>query len=140
MAEAAASRAEDKLILVVDDDPGIVSMFMQAVKIEGFKVESAGDGEEALEKIAALKPDLVLLDLMMPGYGGFEVIQELKTGPGAGTPIIVITGRFTDSATADEIRREPSVVAFLEKPVRPADLAAVLHKTLKTNPPKKGRR
>lgn len=138
MAEA-AGRPQDKLVLVVDDDPGIVAMFEQAVKLEGFRVESAVDGEEALDKIAKLKPDLVLLDLMMPGYGGFEVIQELKAGPRAATPIVVITGRFTDSATAEEIKREPSVVAFLDKPIRPVDLAAVLHRTLNTTPPKKSR-
>jgi CheY-like chemotaxis protein len=130
---------EDKLVLVVDDDPGIVGLFTETVRSEGFRVASATDGEEALEQVATLKPDLILLDLMLPGYGGYEVIQELKTGGGNQTPVVVISGRFADKSVAAKLKVEPTVVAFLDKPIKPLDLIELLHKTLKTVPRKKGK-
>jgi CheY-like chemotaxis protein len=140
MSEANGGRPADKLILVVDDDPGIVMMLKESVKFEGFRVDEAMDGEEALDKIEKLKPDLVLLDLMLPRYGGFEVIEELKAGPRAATPVVVITGRFGDSETAAKLRGEPSVAAFLDKPVKPAELGGILHRILKTRPERPARK
>jgi len=140
MSEPKPGRPADKLILVVDDDPGIVLMLSESVKFEGFRVDTAMDGEEALDKIDKIKPDMVLLDLMLPRYGGFEVISELKAGPRASTPVVVITGRFGDSETAAKLRDEPSVVAFLDKPVKPAELAGILHKILKTKPERPARK
>jgi CheY-like chemotaxis protein len=131
------AKPEDKLVLVVDDDPGIVGLFTETIRIEGFRVDFARDGEEALAKVEELKPDMILLDLMLPGYGGFEVIQELKAGPQGKTPVAVISGRFTDKETAAKLRAEPTVVAFLDKPVRPVDLVNLVHKTLKTEPRKR---
>ncbi|MBI3552033.1 MAG: response regulator [Elusimicrobia bacterium] len=131
------AKPEEKLVLVVDDDPGIVGLFTEAIRIEGFRVAAAKDGEEALEQVEKLKPDMILLDLMLPDYGGFEVIQELKSGPAGKTPIVVISGRFTDKETSSRLKREPSVVAFLDKPVKPMELVTLLHDTLGTEPRKK---
>jgi CheY-like chemotaxis protein len=133
----ALAKPEEKLVLVVDDDPGIVGLFTETIRIEGFRVDFARDGEEAIAKAEELKPDMILLDLMLPGYGGYEVIQELKAGPQSKTPIAVISGRFTDKETAVKLRSEPSVVAFLDKPVKPVDLVNLVHKTLKTEPRKR---
>jgi CheY-like chemotaxis protein len=133
------SKPEEKLVLVVDDDPGIVGLFSETIKSDGFRVATAKDGEEALERAAELKPDMILLDLMLPGYGGYEVIQELKAGPAGKTPVVVISGRFIDRGITAKLKDEPSVVAFLDKPIKPFDLLALVHKTLKTEPQKRGR-
>ncbi|MBI4424685.1 MAG: response regulator, partial [Elusimicrobia bacterium] len=93
------------------------------------------DGEEALRKIESLAPDLILLDLMLPRYGGYEVLRRLKTGPTAHIPIIVITGRYTERTTTEMIRQESNVVEFMEKPIKTNVLAALLHRILKTDPP-----
>ncbi|MBA3502045.1 MAG: response regulator [Myxococcota bacterium] len=68
-------------ILVVDDDPEIVSMLTTRLVARGYKVTSAGDGHRALELAKRERPDIVLLDVMMPGKSGWEVARALKQDP-----------------------------------------------------------
>jgi CheY-like chemotaxis protein len=68
-------------ILVVDDDPEIVSMLSTRLTARGYKVSSAGDGHRALELAKRERPDIVLLDVMMPGKSGWEVARALKQDP-----------------------------------------------------------
>jgi CheY-like chemotaxis protein len=68
-------------ILVVDDDPEIVSMLSTRLSARGYKVSTAGDGHRALELAKRERPDLVLLDVMMPGKSGWEVARALKQDP-----------------------------------------------------------
>ncbi len=93
------------------------------------------DGEAGLNKIAEVKPDLVILDLMLPRYGGFEVLRQLQQGETARIPIVIVTGRYTDRTTAEMIRQESNVVDFMEKPIKPAILGMVIHRILHTTPP-----
>ncbi len=123
---------EKKLVLIIDDDEGIRDLLSFLVTKEGYRVETAGDGEEGVQKAEKLKPALILLDLMLPRYGGFELLRQLQGTELARTPIVIITGRYTDRSTADMIRQESNVVEFLEKPVKTAVLAATLHRVLKT--------
>lgn len=120
----------DKTILIVDDDDSVRELLEYVVKKEGFSTVTAVDGVEALKRVEAQAPDLILLDLMLPRYGGFEVLRRLQTGPTGRIPIVVITGRYTESGTAAMIRKEANVVEFLEKPVKPSMLATVLHRVL----------
>ncbi len=124
----------DKTVLIVDDDDSVRELLEFVVKKEGFKVEKAVDGEEALNKARQVLPDLILLDLMLPKFGGFEILRELQNDETSGIPIVIITGRYTDRSTADMIRQEPNVKDFFEKPVKPQLIAAILHKVLKTQP------
>lgn len=119
-----------KLVLVVDDDDSVREMLEFIVKKEGFRVETAVDGEDGIQKAEKLSPDLIVLDLMLPRYGGFELLRRLQGGEHRGIPIVVVTGRYTDRATADLIRQESNVVEFLEKPVKAATLAAVLQRII----------
>lgn len=68
-------------ILVVDDDPEIVSMLSTRLTARGYKVSSAGDGHRAIELAKRERPDVVLLDVMMPGKSGWEVARALKQDP-----------------------------------------------------------
>ncbi len=132
------SNPADKLVLIVDDDESVRELIELVVKKEGFKAVKAGDGEDALRKARQSPPALILLDLMLPKLGGFEILRELQNDETAGIPIIIITGRYTERSTADMIKQEPNVVEFIEKPVKPQALAAMIHKILKTQPlPKK---
>lgn len=70
--------AKDIKILVVDDDPFILDMYVMKFKEQGFQIETATDGKAALEKITAAKPDIVLLDVVMPKMDGFDVIKKIK--------------------------------------------------------------
>ncbi|HEX9978113.1 MAG TPA: response regulator, partial [Acidimicrobiia bacterium] len=68
-------------ILVIDDDPDIVRFVETSLELEGYTVGTARDAEDGLQQAFADPPDLVLLDLMMPGVGGFEVLRRLQTSP-----------------------------------------------------------
>ncbi len=121
-----------KLILIIDDDDGVRELLTYLVKKEGYRVESSVDGEEGFHKAKRLKPDLILLDLMMPRYGGFEVLRQLQASGLTMIPIVIVTGRYIDRSTADMIRQESNVVDFLEKPLKLAVLNATLERVLKT--------
>lgn len=136
--DAGGKKAQDRLVMIIDDDESVRELLEFVVKKEGFKSDSAGDGEEALNKIQTLLPDLVILDLMLPRYGGFEVLRQLQTGETSGIPILIITGRYTDRGTAEMIRQESNVVEFLEKPIKPQVLSMAVHRILKTTPPELG--
>ena len=126
---------EDKLVVVIDDDDSVRELLEFIVKKEGFRTDTASDGEAGLEKITQVMPDLVILDLMLPRYGGFEVLRQLQSGETARIPIIIVTGRYTDRTTAEMIRQESNVMDFLEKPIKAGVLGTTLHKILKTRPP-----
>lgn len=136
MENTGTSSSADKLVLIVDDDKGIRELLEIIVTKEGFRTDTAEDGESALAKARAILPDIILLDLMLPGPGGFEILRELQQEATAGIPIIVITGRGLDHSTAELIRRESNVREFIEKPLRKEALVALLHQTLKTRPPR----
>ena len=87
-------------VLVVDDEPNIVDVISMALRYEGFDVASAGTGAAALEQVAAFRPDLMVLDVMLPDMEGFEVAQRLGAER-AQVPIVYLTAR---DATADKIR------------------------------------
>lgn len=124
----------EKTILIVDDDEGIRDLLDFIVKKEGFKTEKASDGKTAIEKAKTLYPDLIILDLMLPGYGGFEILRELQMYETAKIPIIIITGKYMDRTTQEMIKMEPNVVDFVEKPIKTQVLTSLIHKILKTSP------
>ncbi|MGH9196925.1 MAG: response regulator, partial [Acidimicrobiia bacterium] len=81
-------------ILVADDDPDIVRFVEINLRLEGFEVLTAGDGEVAVETATEERPDLVLLDIMMPKMDGLEVTQRLRNDPRtANTCIIMLTAK-----------------------------------------------
>jgi two-component system, OmpR family, response regulator AdeR len=125
----------DKLVLVVDDDESLLDMMEHVVKKEGFRTDRAADGNEALRKAEALNPDLIILDFMLPGMGGYEVLRALQASGNGHIPIIIITGRQMDRKQIDMVRIEPNVREFMEKPLRPPVMAAAIHSVLKTRPP-----
>lgn len=124
----------EKLILLVDDDESLLDLMDHVVKNEGFRTDRAEDGPEALRKTQALNPDLILLDMMLPGLGGYEVLRQLQGAGHGDIPIIIVTGRQMDPKGIELIKQESNVKEFLEKPVRPAILASVLHRLLNTQP------
>ena len=128
------AKPAEKLVLLVDDDESLLDLMEHVVKKEGFRTDRAVDGPEALKKAEALNPDLIILDFMLPGMGGYEVLRELQARGMGSVPVVVVTGRALDNKSIQDIRREPNVQEFLTKPVRPAILAAALHRILETEP------
>ncbi len=122
---------DKKLVLIVDDDESIRELLTILLTKDGYRVETAGDGEEGYQRATALSPDLIVLDLMLPRYGGFELLRQLQGGELARVPIVVVTGRYTDNSTADMIRQESNVIELLEKPVKTSRLLAALARVLR---------
>jgi two-component system OmpR family response regulator len=95
MAEPGAAR-----LLVVDDEPDIVELLSASLRFAGFEVGTAASGQEALSVAATFRPDLVILDVMMPGLDGFSVLSRLR-GEGHQVPVLFLTSR---DATEDKVR------------------------------------
>ena len=96
----ATATAEQHRVLVVDDEPNIVDVVSMALRFQGFGVETAGTGADALAKVTAFRPHLIVLDVMLPDMEGFDVAQRLGAQR-ARVPIIFLTAR---DATDDKIR------------------------------------
>ena len=118
-------------ILVVDDDPMVATTVQRVLRPEGYEVDVALGGEAALEQARANRPDLVVLDLMMPGIDGLEVCRRLRAG---GTlPILMLTAR---SGTADRVRGlDLGADDYLVKPFAYAELLARVRALLRRLPP-----
>lgn len=124
-----------KLILIVEDDKAVMDSLDSVLRREGFKLEKAFDGEEALRKGKALHPDLILLDLMLPKLSGFEILREFQGGDTSDIPIVILTGYYADNATMEMMNQESNVKDFLVKPIDRAALTTRLHTLLKTHSP-----
>lgn len=81
-----------KKLLLVDDDDVLLRMYVQKFRLAGFEVDTAADGFEALEKVEPFKPDLILLDILMPKINGINVLKELKSKVATRSiPVILLT-------------------------------------------------
>jgi DNA-binding response OmpR family regulator len=98
-------------ILLVDDDPAILRLLEVNFRMEGFAVDVAGHGEEALAAASNATPDVVVLDLMMPGMDGHEIFERLRAMPETATvPVIFLTARGKDDAL------EGADAVYMQKP------------------------
>lgn len=97
---------QGKSVLLVDDDLTLREMYAERLKAEGFAVEMAKDGEEALQKATDLHPNLILLDIMMPKVNGLDVLKQLKAQTEtADIPVIVLTALIQDREKMESITR-----------------------------------
>lgn len=110
-------------VLVVEDDPSVRGLLQTLLAAEGYDVTTASDGLAGLVKAAATRPQLILLDLMMPDLGGVRVLEELQDDPVlAPTPVIVVTGKQDAVPAMRELLGEDDV--FL----KPFAVAELLHR------------
>jgi two-component system alkaline phosphatase synthesis response regulator PhoP len=122
--------AEKKKILLIDDDPDFVQAVQVIVESGGYEVRVAYDGKEGLEAVAEEKPDLIVLDVMMPVMNGHEACAELKSDPEtAGIPIILLTAvaeRVTTSTYSHRDMLESEAEDYMPKPVEPKELLELI--------------
>jgi putative two-component system response regulator len=115
-----------KRILVVDDDPDILTLEERILKREGYEVVTAMDGESAMAMIRSHEFDLVLLDIMMPGIDGFEVSRSLrKESEGKPVPVVFVTARDDADSMREGFRSGGTV--FLSKPFTANQLLRVVN-------------
>jgi two-component system cell cycle response regulator len=108
-------------VLVADDDADILRFVEINLRLEGFEVVTARDGPDALAKAAAVRPDLVLLDVQMPGIDGYTLCARIRADASlAAVPVIIVTANY--GAAVVEAARRAGADDFLVKPFHPATL------------------
>jgi CheY-like chemotaxis protein len=113
-----------KTILVVEDDAALRRMFTTALDLAGFAVKEAPNGYEAIHSVDTDRPDLIVLDLLLPGFGGLGVQQEIaQRAATSQIPIVIVTG---STRALDHLR----VACVLRKPVDPGLLVDTVRKCL----------
>src|SRR5215471_2055452 len=112
--------AASSKILVVDDEAHIVELARLYLMREGFEVEGVGDGAQALTRFGQLKPDLVVLDIMLPGTDGLTICKEIRKQ--SQVPIIMLTAK--DEVTDKVVGLEVGADDYLTKPFHPQELVA----------------
>jgi two-component system KDP operon response regulator KdpE len=114
------------LVLVVDDEPRILRLVSITLESEGFRVETATSGEDALAAAGRRRPDLVLLDVVLPDVDGIEVMARLRAGHHV--PVILVSAR---GSTLERLRGlDLGADDYIAKPFRPDDLVARVHAVL----------
>jgi two-component system, OmpR family, alkaline phosphatase synthesis response regulator PhoP len=125
-----------ELILLVDDEPSIVQLARMYLERENFRVEAAADGEAALEAISRLKPELVVLDVMLPRLDGFEVCRRVRAED---NPVAILMLTARDEDIDKIIGLELGADDYLTKPFNPRELVArvkaILRRSERQSPP-----
>jgi CheY-like chemotaxis protein len=112
-----------RIILIVEDDMAIRATLADFLSGEGYLVDEAADGHEGLARLQSRRPDLILLDLHMPGMGGRSFLERLRGAEACrGIPVLLMTGT---SLSASQV---PGVDAVLEKPFHLEDLVAAVQR------------
>ncbi len=132
-----SSNTSGKTVLVVDDDESVASFFQMLVGSVGVGVITVHSGEEALLKLKESSPrkiDLVVLDLMMPPPGGYEIIKKMQDGDHQNAPVFVVSARDLDAGTSAMLKLESNVKSVWKKPVDQDAFKAQLMQTLGMGP------
>jgi two-component system cell cycle response regulator DivK len=125
------TEAKPPLILVVDDYQDAREMYAEYLQFSGFRVAEARNGNEAVEKAFALKPDLILMDLSLPGMDGWEATRRLKADDATRRiPVVALTGHAL--AGASEGAKKAGCDSFVTKPCLPDDLVIEVRRMLST--------
>ena len=107
----------NKTILIVEDEPSVVDLLKFLFEKDGYTTAVACDGEEALTQVTATRPDLILLDLMLPKLDGYSMHKQLQADEKtANIPTIVLTAK---GGMQDMFQFEKNIVAYIEKPFDP---------------------
>ncbi len=122
-----------KRVLVVDDEAAILRIVSTSLRILGYDVITSGSGEEALELVGREKPDLMLLDVLMPGVNGFQVLQKLRTF--SELPVIVFSARSSSREEALMLGAND----FIAKPFTPEQMAKTISAVLQSDTRDTGR-
>lgn len=126
-----------RTVLVVDDEPDFVELVTWVLRKEGYGVEQAGNGLEALDKARAALPDVIVLDFMLPELDGSAVCEILRQLPSTSKiPILMVTGCATDASKL--IAFNAGVNEYLVKPCSPKDLVARVNAAVQTSLDRQG--
>lgn len=126
---------KDTYILVVDDDPDILDGIITILETQPYRLATARDGKQCMDMLRQEKPDLLILDLLMPRMDGWGVIREMRSEPRfADVPIMILTTVIEDASRRRyelETGMAMDVQDYVQKPARPADLLKRVEKFVK---------
>jgi len=124
----------NKRVLVVEDDPAIIELIRLLLEQEGFEVEVAHDGLEALDQMSMFVPDLVLLDLRLPKLGGLDVLWEMRQNPKLNkTPVIIVSIDSSPQTILEGWRL--GVDSYFVKPFDPEELIRIIRRIISLSQP-----
>jgi CheY-like chemotaxis protein len=128
-----ASKGRGYAIFVADDEPEVVDLVQIVLETEGHTVRSAANGRQAVERIMADPPDLILLDIRMPEMTGLTVLEHLTADPvTADIPVIMLSVVVTDPEVKEALNR--GAIAYLSKPFEIRELAWLVDRLLHMSP------
>lgn len=117
----------ERTVLIIEDEKLIIVSTQMVLEAAGFRVESATNGEDGIAKARSLSPDLILLDIMMPGIDGWETLTRLKRDQEtAGIPVIIFTAR--EHARGHQKSAEMGAADYFRKPFEPDELIELVEK------------
>ncbi len=117
----------ERTVLIIEDEKLIIVSTQMVLEAAGFRVESAVNGEEGIQKARGIQPDLILLDIMMPGIDGWETLTRLKRDPEtSGIPVIIFTAR--EHARGHQKSSEMGAADYFRKPFEPDELIELVEK------------
>jgi DNA-binding response OmpR family regulator len=118
------------IILIVEDEPTLRRFMVRLLQREGYDVLQAEDGLEALARADERTPDLIVLDLMLPGIDGFEVCRRIRERPDTSrTPVLIVSARASQDSRRKSL--EAGADAFILKPYNPRDLIDLIGERLR---------
>lgn len=131
--------SDRRRVLVVDDEPDVLLLCRVNLEFEGYEVMEAADGVEAMTRVRERRPDVILLDVMMPRMDGWQVLSELKDDAALkDIPVVMLTAKVQDQ---DQIRGWSSGASeYITKPFSPLSLSQVLDDVLSDGPNDEARR
>jgi DNA-binding response OmpR family regulator len=117
----------ERTVLIIEDEKLIIVSTQMVLEAAGFRVESATNGEDGIAKARSQTPDLILLDIMMPGIDGWETLTRLKRDPAtAGIPVVIFTAR--EHARGHQKSSEMGAADYFRKPFEPDELIELVEK------------
>src|SRR5262245_43295655 len=123
----------ERTVLIIEDEKLTIVWTQMVLEAAGFRVESATNGEEGIAKARELGPDLILLDIMMPGIDGWETLTRLKRDAHtAGIPVIIFTAR--EHSRGHQKSTEMGAADYFRKPFEPDELIELVEKHIAATP------
>jgi len=125
-----------KKILVIDDDDLLLEMYQEKLEHEGFEVVTALSDQEGLKKAKSTKPNLILLDILMPSMDGFEVLEKLKSDPETEKiPVVFLTNLSREERYVSKGRKLGAAAYLVKARFRPAEIIKKIKEILGLAPP-----
>lgn len=122
--------AEKIKIAIIEDDIAIVQMYRTKFELEGYEVETAADGASGIKLIQDSKPEIVLLDLMMPGMGGIDMLASLKKDPSLKDTKVIVLTNMGDTETANKVYKLGATDFIVKADMTPRQVSEKVKKVL----------